>query len=289
VRERDRRAGRRVNRGPALLRLHVAVALFGVAALFGRWIELPPTSIVLGRTAFAALALAGALVFRRTAFGRPTLALAINGVILALHWVTFFAAVQATSVAIALIGYASFPLFVVLLERGHGVPGARWGVAALVVAGLLLAIPAGVRGDRASQGLLLGILSGFAFALLVVRNRSLVAHVAPIHIALWQNLIAAVVLVPFALVASGVRAPAPMEWALLALLGIVCTALAHTFFIASMRQVSAHTASIVAALEPVYGIALAAALLAEIPSLRTLAGAALIVAAAIVASHGAIR
>jgi drug/metabolite transporter (DMT)-like permease len=52
---------------------------------------------------------------------------------------------------------------------------------------------------------------------------------------------------------------------------------------------SAHTASVVAALEPVYGIALAAVLLAEIPSIRTLAGAALIVFAAVVASKGAIR
>jgi drug/metabolite transporter (DMT)-like permease len=278
-----------VNPGAALLRLHTAVALFGAAALFGRWIDLPPTAIVLGRTAFAALALAAVTAARRAGPRRPTPALFVNGALLAVHWVAFFAAVQRASVAMALIGYASFPLFVVLLERGHPARSGRFAVAGLVVAGLLLTVPSLSPGDRASQGLALGIASGLAFAVLVLRNRSLVVHVDAVTLAFWQNLAAALLLVPVALAAPGAAMPAPADWALLAVLGVVCTALAHTLFIASMRRVSAHTASVVAALEPVYGIVLAALLLAEIPSMRTLAGAALIVVAAIVASRGAIR
>jgi len=54
-----------------------------------------------------------------------------------------------------------------------------------------------------------------------------------------------------------------------------------------MRVVSAHTASVVAALEPVYGIALAYALLGETPGWRTLVGAALIVGAAVRATSRA--
>ena len=286
-----------MNPGAALWRLHAAVALFGAAALFGRWVDLPATSIVLGRTAFAALALAiaAAASGRRAMSGRPTAALAVNGALLAVHWVAFFAAVQRTSVAITLVGYASFPLFVVLFERGEGgqsEQGGRVGrasVAALVVAGLLLTVPSFAPGDRGAQGLLLGVLSGLAFAILVLRNRSLVARIEPTTIALWQNAAAALFLAPVVLVTPGSRVPAPADWMLLIVLGVACTALAHTLFIASMRRVSAHTASVVAALEPVYGIALAVVLLGEIPSLRTLAGAALIVVAAIVASRRAIR
>ena len=77
------------------------------------------------------------------------------------------------------------------------------------------------------------------------------------------------------------------DLALIVVLGVACTALAHTLFVASLRRVSAHTASVVAALEPVYGIALAAWLLHEIPTLRTIAGAALIVGAALVATRRA--
>ena len=68
-------------------------------------------------------------------------------------------------------------------------------------------------------------------------------------------------------------------------LGVLCTALAHTLFIAALRTVTAHTASVVAALEPVYGIALAFVLLGEVPGARTLAGGALIVGAAVVATR----
>lgn len=284
----------------ALLALHAAVALFAFAALFGKWIALPATAIVLGRTAFAALALAAALRMRRRPAGLPTRALAGNGAILALHWVSFFVAVQSASVAVALLGYASFPLFVLLLEHpgpSHAreiAPGLvtframrRYATAALVIAGLLLIVPAFSWSDRTSRGLLWGLASGFSFAWLTVRNRGLVAGDEPARIALWQNAAAAACLLPLAAL-DGARAwPSAGDLLLLAVLGIACTALAHTLFIASMRRVSAHVASVVAALEPVYGIALAAGLLGEIPNPRTLAGAALIVAAALVASRRA--
>ena len=71
----------------------------------------------------------------------------------------------------------------------------------------------------------------------------------------------------------------------IALLGIFCTALAHTLFIASMVRMTAYTASVVSILEPVYGIAWAALLLGERPGPRTLAGGALIVGAAALASR----
>src|SRR3954447_6689211 len=101
----------------ARVSLHVAVALFGFAALFGKWILLPATTIVLGRTLIAAATLAIVIVLRRQRAGRPDVPTAVNGAILALHWVSFFAAIQVSSVAVGLLGYASFPLFVLLLER----------------------------------------------------------------------------------------------------------------------------------------------------------------------------
>ena len=77
------------------------------------------------------------------------------------------------------------------------------------------------------------------------------------------------------------------EVALLAVLGLVCTAFAHTLFIRALARVSTHTASVIAALEPLYGIALAVLLLHEVPDARTMAGGALIVGAAILATRRA--
>jgi drug/metabolite transporter (DMT)-like permease len=276
------------SRAPALLALHAAVLLFGFAGLFGKWLALPPVLIVLARAAIAACAL-GALHAVSARPRRPfDPRLAGSGAILALHWVAFFAAIQVASVAIGLLGYASFPLFVLILEKG--LLGRRWSAreaatAALVTLGLVLLVPEFSLANRTLHGLAWGVLSGFTFALLAVLNRRWSAERDAVALAGWQNAWAAIALLPVAVWLGGMPALDARDVGLLLVLGVVCTAGAHTLFIASLRTVSAHTASVVAALEPVYGIALALLLLDEVPGGRTLAGAALLVAAALVASR----
>ena len=277
----------------ALAALHLAVLLFGFAGLFGKWLLLSPVTIVFGRAAVASVVLALLLPRtgeRREARGRFEWKLAASGSLLALHWVAFFQAIQLASVAVGLLGFASFPLFVLLLEsalRQRRLRFVEWVTAALVTGGLLLVVPEFRWQNRVVQGLSWGIVSGFTFALLAVANRTLAAGHSASAIAFWQNACAAACLLP--LVAFTAVVPDARAILLLVVLGIVCTALAHTLFIRSLRALSAHTASVVAALEPVYGIALALLLLGEIPALRTLAGAALIIGAAIYASRRSAR
>jgi drug/metabolite transporter (DMT)-like permease len=281
-----------MTRRGALVALHAAVVLFGFAGLFGKWLVLSPLAIVLGRTLIAAAAL-GALRAARPADRAPFApGLAVNGVVLAVHWVAFFAAIQASSVAIGLLGFASFPLFVLLLESA--LLGRRWsrgegGTALVVAAGLALIVPEFSFASPALRGLAWGVLSGATFALLAVCNRRLAPGRPAVDLAFWQNLVAAACLAPFAWLGGDLAAVDARAVALLAVLGVVCTALAHTLFIASLATVSAHTASVVTALEPVYGIALALLLLGEVPGPRTLAGGALIVGAAVAASRRAAR
>ena len=272
----------------ALVSLHAAVLLFGVAGLFGKWLALSPELIVLGRTAIASVALAALLRVLREPSGGFEWRLAAGGAVLALHWIAFFRAVQMSSVAIGLLGFASFPLFVLIVEAmflRRRLHLADWVTVALVTSGLLLLVPELRIENRVVQGLCWGMLSGLMFALLTVGNRALVSRRSATGVALWQNACAAACLLPgFAL---DPVLPTSRDLALLIVLGVVCTALAHTLFIRSMRVLSAHTASVIAALEPVYGIALAFALLGEAPGWRTLIGAALIVGAALRASSRA--
>jgi drug/metabolite transporter (DMT)-like permease len=278
-----------VTRPRALLALHAAVLLFGFAGLFGRWLDLSPSLIVLGRTVVAAAVLA---IVRLRAPARSPLdpTMAVNGAVLALHWVSFFAAIQAAGVAIGLLGFASFPLFTLVLERwllGRRWRGADAATALAVAGGLALLVPEPSLANHAVQGLAWGVASGFAFALLAVRNRGLAPDRSAIDLAFGQNLWAAAFLLPLVVWSGGPSAIGARDIALLLVLGVACTALAHTLFIAALAGVAAVTAATVAALEPVYGIALAALLLRETPGLRTLAGGALIVGAAIAASRRA--
>lgn len=274
--------------GPrALVALHAAALCFGATGVIGAWLALPPAQITLGRCVVAALALA-ALLRRRGERLVVSRALVFNGFLLAVHWTTFFAAVEAGSVAVGSLGYASFPLFVVLLERalaGRALDRASMGTVALVSAGLATMALPGLAVHGLVEGLAFGVLSGASFAWLSVRVRLVVGATPPVALALGQCAFAALWLAPLALLAAGWRAPTPGEWAGIALLGIACTALAHTLFIGAMRVVSAHTASVVVALEPVYAIALAALLIRQVPAGATLAGGALIVAAALVATR----
>ena len=279
-------ASRATTHSSALVTLHLAVILFGFAGLFGKWVALAPATIVFGRSFVATMALAALLRLLHEPRGRFQWRLMANGAILALHWLAFFQAIQLSSVAIGLLGYASFPLFVLALETAllrRPLHAGEWATAALVTIGLLLIVPELKLENKIVQGLLWALLSGFTFALLAVGNRALVAQHSAGEIALWQNGCAALCLLPIVVFERSV--PAARDVGLLVLLGVVCTALAHTLFIRSMRALSAHGASVVAALEPVYGIALAFLLLHEAPEPRTLAGAVLIVAAAILASR----
>jgi drug/metabolite transporter (DMT)-like permease len=271
--------------------LHLAVALFGFAGLFGKWIAWDPVAIVLGRTAVAAIVLVFVVAWRRGRIVRPTWTVVPNGVLLAIHWVAFFAAIQVSTVAIGLLGYASFPLFVPFLERALlGIPLKRGELAkaGIVVFGLVLLVPEFTWASHTVRGLTWGLLSGFMFALMTVRTRKL----SPTHwsseMALWQNAFAALCVLPIVLWQGGPGGPVTAHALLLiALLGVFCTALAHSLYIASLARLAASTVAVVAALEPVYGIVLALLLLDEVPDLRTIAGAALLVTAAAIASRRA--
>jgi drug/metabolite transporter (DMT)-like permease len=282
-----------VTPGAALAACHVAVALFGFAGVFGKWIAWDPVAIVLGRTTVAAIVLAFFVRYRLGVW-RPAHWIAVpNGVILAVHWVAFFTAIKASTVAIGLLGYASFPLFVPFLERSMlGVPirQGKLAGAALVAVGLVLLVPEFTWQSHTVRGLAWGVLSGFMFALLTVRTRKLVPDRWPSEMALWQNAIAALCVLPVVLWQGGLGGPVDAgALGKMLLLGVLCTAVAHALYTASLARLPASTAAVCAALEPVYGMALALALLGEVPSARTMAGAAVIVVAALVASHRATR
>jgi len=75
-----------------------------------------------------------------------------------------------------------------------------------------------------------------------------------------------------------------VSWLWLALLGVFCTGLSHYLFVSSLTHLNARTAGLVIALEPVYAIAFAWLLFAQQPTVRTIAGALLILAASVYSS-----
>jgi drug/metabolite transporter (DMT)-like permease len=198
------------------------------------------------------------------------------------HWVAFFQAIQVSNVAVGLLTFATFPVFAAVLEPllpGEHFDRRTLAAAVVTLVGIALVVPTPDLADPIVQGALWGVFSGLTFALLSLANRTLVRGESALTLALHQDLWAAVFLLPFAFTARQV--PTADEWGLLLLLGVVFTAGAHALFIRGLRGVSAGRASVITALEPVYGVILAWQLLGERPELRTLAGGAIVLGAAL--------
>ncbi|MEZ2877095.1 DMT family transporter [Pseudomonas lundensis] len=275
----------------ALGALHIGALMFGLTGVFGKLAAASAAVIVLGRAGFAVIALAGfAALSRRTRWYSLTLkdarSLLISGGLLAAHWVSFFVAVKVAGVAIATLGFASFPAFTVLLEGLIFRERIRFNEGVLVMlvsVGLVLVTPSFDLASQATEGLLWAIASGLTFSLLSLNNRANAGRVPAVQAAMWQNAVVALCLLPFA--APQLSSVRPLDWLWIGLLGVLCTGVAHSLFVASLAVIKARTAAVVFALEPVYGITLAWLLFHETPTLRMLLGGALIIIAIVVSSR----
>lgn len=262
--------------------IHVAALLFGLTGIFGELIQGSAWLITAGRAGFATVAL---LVFMRYAGQRlappsqrdlPFLILA--GLLLAAHWIAFFVAVKIGGIAIATLGFASFPAFTTLLEGmlfRERPTIFEWGVVALVTMGLVLITPSMDLENQSTIGLLWAIASGLTFALFTLANRRGIQHLSASALACWENAVVAAVTLPWCL--SEFTELRAMDWLWLFVLGVACTALSHALLVSSLSQLKARTAGLVIALEPIYAIAFAAMLFGQYPSLRAALGGALII------------
>ncbi len=272
-----------------LLEIHLSVLLFGLSGLFGKFLSLSPLLIVLGRTFFASIVLCVVLRFFR-------LSLKVDskkdfwmfgglGALLALHWLAFFHSIQLSTVAVGLLTYSTFPVFVTFLEPYLFNEKIRLFdilTAIGVVVGVFLVVPTFDISNSITQGAFWGVIAGFTFAILSLLNRKYVKKYPPLVIAAYQNIFATLVFIPLALFQE--RDLQIRDFALLLVLGVFCTAGAHALFIKGLSHLKTQLASIIASLEPVYGILFALILLGEIPTGRTLLGGLIILGTTVIAS-----
>ena len=272
-----------------LIELHISVFLFGFAALFGKLINQSPIVIVCGRSLFAIAVLFIVLKFLKQnlklSSHKDFLALILLGIILAVHWFSFFKSVQVSNVAICVLTFSTYPMFVTFLEPYFFKEKIRLFdimTAFITLFGISLIVLKFELENNLMQGALWGILAGFTCALLSIFNKKYVRKYSSSLLAFYENLVCAVVLFPFLIFMRPVLYAKDIF--LLLILGVIFTALAHSLFIKGMTHVKAQLASIITCLEPIYGIVFAIFLLHEIPQGRTILGGAVIIGATILAT-----
>ncbi len=282
--------GRRVtSTRAALVAMHLATVLFGISGVFGRLTQCSAAMIVFGRTVFALGLLWLLLQWRGQrpwqGLNRRQLGgLACSGVLLALHWYTFFQGIKVGGVAVGTLGFACFPAFVALFEHmffHERITRVEKALMLAVTLGLILVTPRFDLRDGGTAGLLWGIASGAIYALNAIANRFFVHRISGEQ-ACWVQY-AVIAPLTLCIVAGELPRVTAMDWLWIACLGLLCSGLAYTLYVNSLRVLTARLAAIIIALEPVYAILVSWLLLHETPSLRMLCGGVIILGAVVLA------
>ncbi len=276
------------------LHLHFLVLIWGFTAILGKLInpQLSRMSLTFFRTLLAAVGLAVVLwlwkEWKRVPANDRWAMLGV-GVIMGLHWLTFFGSAHVSSASVCLAGMSTTSLFTSLLEplfARRRVRPLEILLSLLVIVGLYLIFRFEV--DQ-SLGLGLALVSAFLAALFTIANSRFARRHNALLITFYEmNGATIAMLIGLAGVAftSGLTAqemiPQSTDWLWLVILALVCTVYAYSAGVHLLRKISPFTLNLTINLEPVYGMALAYFILNERMTAGFYAGSVVILLAVIV-------
>lgn len=276
----------------SLFALHGSSLLFGGTGLFAKLIDLPVIDITAIRTLMASAALFVLLKGLRQKIvletSRDYMLMLLQGVLMGLHWVTFFQAIQVSSVAIGMISLFTYPIITVFLEplwKGRAPYFADVLCGVLVFLGVCLVMPEFSFENSTTRGVCWGVLSAFIFSIRNVIQRSYLSGCRGDTSMMYQSFIAGICGMLF--VTPAVSVMSLSVWLKLLVLAIFFTAIPHSLFAGSLRRLKAKSASLISCLQPLYGTLYAFMILYEVPDSGTVIGGALIVMAAVFESYRA--
>lgn len=249
----------------AFIQLHLAVFLAGFTGVLGRLITLNEALLVWYRLLITVVTLWVLYLFQRKLNRISWVGIAhISGVgvVVALHWVSFYASIKYANVSVALVCFSAIGFFTAILEplitrkpfnRNELLLGL------MVIAGIYLIFHFD---PQYKTGIIMGIISALLASLFPVFNRVLVQRYKPETVTLYQlsgGFLFLTLLVPFYLqvVPAGHLVPTIADAGWLLVLGWFCTVLAFNLSMNALKKISAFTVNLTYNLEPLYGIALA--------------------------------
>lgn len=254
----------------AWLQIHFCVVLWGFTAILGKLITLPALPLVWWRMLLVAVTL---LAVRRFWLGlrempRQLVGIyAVIGVVVALHWLTFYGSVKLANASVAATCMALTPVFISFIEPfivGRRFVARELALGLAVIPGVALVVggtPAGMH-----LGIAVGALSAFFVAIFASLNKRYIAEsnvltVTGIEMAAGVLLLTA--MAPLLSTEGMFELPGLHDAALLLVLAMLCTLLPFALSLVALRQLSAFATTLAVNMEPIYAIVLAILLLGE--------------------------
>ena len=255
------------------LKLHFIVLIWGFTAILGLLISIPAVEIVFYRTLIASSTLALILYFRKFNFrigGKQVLKILGTGVLIAAHWILFFAAARVSTASVCLAGMATCSLWTSFLEpllNRKKVKAFEVVLGLIVISGLYVIFRFEF---NHALGLFMALVSAALAALFSVINGKLTQRHNPYMITFYEMLGACIGTVAFFPIYKTYYSPeglnlipTSMDWLWLAILAIICTVYAFSVSVELMKRVTAFVVNLTVNLEPVYGIILAVIIFGE--------------------------
>ncbi|MDT0559467.1 DMT family transporter [Ichthyenterobacterium sp. W332] len=246
------------------LHLHVLVFIAGFTAILGKEISIDSVPLVWYRMLIAMLLMFCYIKIIRLKIkvDKKTMFQFFGaGIIIALHWITFFESINQANVSIALAMFSTGAFFASFIEPlifRRRILGFEILFGIVVIIGVFLITQSEI---RYINGILLGISSAlFSTLFAVINGKFIVKHNATIIS--FYEFISGVFFISIFLVFKNEFSReffqlSSKDWLLLLILGSVCTAYAFIGAIHVMKQISPYTVILSYNLEPIYGIAIA--------------------------------
>jgi drug/metabolite transporter (DMT)-like permease len=271
------------------LELNFAIFCVSTAGVFVRYIDLDPIILTFWRGLIAAIIVGSIAYFKKTSFKisskKDALRLFISSIFFASHWLTYFYALQISSVAIGMLSLFTFPTITAILEPIYFKTKFNTRhilLAILVLIGLYIMAPEIDFSNNATKGIIAGVISAVFYALRNLTMKSNIKKYDSSVLMFYQFIFLVIISSPFLHVLDNSKTM--NFWPYLLALGVFTTAIGHTLFVKSFKNFPVSTASILSTSQPVYGILFGFLLLNEIPNLNTIIGGAIIISTVIIES-----
>ncbi len=283
----------------AYLQMHVAIVLWGFTAILGKLISLDEGLLVWYRMMLSSIAtfifLLSTKKFERLSF-KEVKHVAGIGAVITLHWITFYGAIKASNVSIAISCFSSVALFTALL---HPLIRRKLPQRSEILLGVVVMLGIYIIFSVQQfylKGILLSLVSALLASIFTIFNKSLSGKHDPALITFYELGTGFLLLTLFLPVwfytnHSTIVLPNLNDWFYLIILSVFCTTVAFTLSLHALKKLDAFTMNLSVNLEPLYSIALAIILFHEDKMLNTgfYIGSLIILLAVVVHGYSNIR
>ncbi len=246
------------------LHLHFIVFIWGFTAILGALIHINAIPLVWYRVFLAALTLFFYFMVKKISFkvdGVAIFRFVLGGILIALHWVTFFYAIKISTVSTTLITMSSSAIFVAVLEpllskKKFQIYELLLGSLAIIGFVIIFKVE-----HVYTKGMIYALISALLLSFFSIFNAKNIEKYSAIHISFYE-LLAAFLFLSVVMWLSGNISVADLklignDWFYLIVLASVCTAYPFVVATGLLKKMGPFTIVLSNNLEPVYGIILA--------------------------------